>query len=77
MKTEQSIFYEASGWVKKSDNSQAKKAQLVFLFGNKSLLMEQQHIDFVRGIYENAQIIGCSTSGEISQENIYNNNIAY
>ncbi len=75
MKTEQSIFYEASGWVKKSDNSQAKKAQLVFLFGNKSLLMEQQHIDFVRGIYENAQIIGCSTSGEIYQEEVLNNNI--
>jgi len=75
MKTEQSIYSEANGWVKKSENEIGKLAQLVFLFGNRELLKDQQHIDFVREAYPNAQITGCSTSGEIYQEEVYNNNI--
>jgi len=75
MKTEQSIFTEAKGWVKKSENNLGSIAQLVLLFGNKDLLKEQQHIDFVRGAYPLAQIVGCSTSGEICQEEVFNSNI--
>jgi len=75
MKTEQSIFSEANGWVKKSENEIGKLAQLVFLFGKRELLKDQQHIDFVIEAYPNAQITGCSTSGEIYQEEVYNNNI--
>jgi len=75
MKTEQSIYSEANGWVKKSENEIGKLAQLVFLFGKRELLKDQQHIDFVREAYPNAQITGCSTSGEIYQEEVYNNNI--
>jgi len=75
MKTEQSIYSESRGWVKKTEHEIGKLAQLVFLFGNKNLLKEQVHIDFVREAYPNAQIVGCSTSGEIYQEEVYNNNI--
>ena len=50
-------------------------AQLVFLFGNKDLLKEQRHIDFVKAAYPVAQIVGCSTSGEICQEEVFDNNI--
>ncbi|MEI8202583.1 MAG: FIST N-terminal domain-containing protein [Bacteroidota bacterium] len=75
MKTEQSIYSEAKGWVKKNDNMTGNLVQLVFLFGNKDLLKQQEHIDFVRTAYPNAQIVGCSTSGEICQEEVLNNNI--
>jgi hypothetical protein len=75
MKTEQSIYSEANGWVKKSENETGKLAQLVFLFGNREMLKLQQHIDFVKESYPLAQIVGCSTSGEIYQEEVYNNDI--
>ena len=75
MKTEQRIYSATTGWLKKSENTLGNLAQLVFLFGNKDLLKEQQHIDFISNEYPAAQIVGCSTSGEIYQEEVYDNNI--
>jgi hypothetical protein len=75
MKTEQSIYSQETGWVKKSDNNLGSIARLVFLFGNKVLLKEQKHIDYLRDAYPAAQIVGCSTSGEIFQEEVFDNNI--
>ena len=75
MKTEQSIYSQATGWVNKSENGLGAIARLVFLFGNKDLLKQQQHIDYVKKKYPAAQIVGCSTSGEICQEEVFNNNI--
>ena len=75
MKTEQSIYSQAAGWVKKSDHKLGNLARIVFLFGNKNLLKEQRHIDFVKAAYPAAQIVGCSTSGEICSEEVFNNNI--
>ena len=75
MRTEQSIYSKISGWEKKTDLALGSCAQLVFLFGNKDLLKMQKHIHLVRETYPNAQIVGCSTSGEIYQEEIYNDNI--
>lgn len=75
MKTEQRIYSEGEGWVTKSDNSLGTLARLVFLFGNRELLKQQQPIDLIRETYPNAEIVGCSTSGEIYQEEVYNRNI--
>lgn len=75
MKTEQRIYSETDGWVIKSDNRLGELAQLVFLFGNRKLLKEQQPIDFIKETYPLAQIVGCSTSGEIYQEEVLNQNI--
>lgn len=75
MKTEQRIYSEESGWVIKSDCNLTNIAQLVFLFGNKDLLKKQQHIDQIHVVYPSAQIVGCSTSGEILQEEVLNNHI--
>ena len=50
-------------------------AQLVFLFGNKDLLKKAALIDDVKALYPMAEIVGCSTSGEIYQEEVFNNNI--
>jgi hypothetical protein len=75
MKTEQSIYSKAQGWEKMSDNNLASIAQLVFVFGNKNLLKEQHHIDYIKRMYPSAQIVGCSTSGEIYKEEVFNDNI--
>ncbi|MCX6266474.1 MAG: FIST C-terminal domain-containing protein [Bacteroidetes bacterium] len=75
MKTEPSIYSEADGWVKKSDNNLGSLARLVFVFGNKDLLKKQEHIDFVASAYPVAQIVGCSTAGEIYQEEVFNHHI--
>ena len=75
MRTEQSIYSIAKGWKKKSENNLGSIAQLVFLFGNKDLLKEQQHVDLIKKRYPVAQIVGCSTSGEICQEEVFDQNI--
>ena len=75
MKTEQRIYSQANGWLKKSDNNLGGLAQLVFVFGNKELLKERQHIDYLKLEYPKANIVGCSTSGEICQEEVFNHNI--
>lgn len=75
MKTEQRIYSETDCWVIKSDNRLGNLAQLVFLFGNRELLKKQQHIRYIREAYPLAQIVGCSTSGEIYQEEVLNQNI--
>jgi len=75
MKTEQLIYCEAKGWTRISANDLSKLAQLVFLFGNKNLLKDEVHINFIKDAYPSAQIVGCSTSGEIYKDEVYNNNI--
>jgi len=39
------------------------------------LLKEQQYIDYLKGAYPDAQIVGCSTSGEIYNEEVFDENI--
>ena len=75
MKTEQSIYSSAKGWVKKSENNLGGCAQLVFVFGNKDLLKEQQYVDYLKTEYPKAQIVGCSTSGEICDVEVFDQNI--
>lgn len=75
MKTEQQIYSQANAWVKKTENNLSNLAQLVFLFGNRELLKQTQLIDEVKAFYPKAEIVGCSTSGEIYQEEVFNNNI--
>jgi hypothetical protein len=75
MKTEQIVFTNAKGWDIKSNNDLNTVAQLVLVFGNKDLLKEQRQFDYIKTLYPNAEIVGCSTSGEIWQEEILNNSI--
>ena len=75
MKTEQSIYSHDKGWVKLTDNNLSETSQLVLVFGNKDLLKDQQHIDYLKLQYPVAQIIGCSTSGEICGDEVYDQNI--
>jgi len=75
MKTEQRIYSHDKGWVKLTDNNLSEISQLVLVFGNKDLLKDQQNIDYLKLQYPMAQIIGCSTSGEICGDEVYDQNI--
>ncbi len=75
MKTEQHIFSEAGGWSPVTGQGPGSRAQLVFLFGNRELLKTHVHYDYIRTLYPAARIVGCSTSGEICQEQVFDNRI--
>lgn len=75
MKTEQSIFCIGKGWTGSLGVGLGETAQLVFIFGQTELLKERVHFDEVRAFYPNAEIVGCSTSGEICQEEVFNTHI--
>ncbi len=75
MKTEQMILTGNNGWEIKSDNNLKATAQLVLIFGNSIMLKEKKHFDHIRLSYPNAEIVGCSTAGEIFQEEIFNSSI--
>ncbi len=65
MKIEQNRWTKASGWEKKLAEKLENSAQLVLLFGGVAVLKEQKRIDDVKKAYPKAQIMGCSTAGEI------------
>jgi len=75
MKTEQLIYSLSGGWIRRSDNQLSSLAQLVFLFGNRELLADQNNIDQVIKFYPHAQVVGCSTSGEIIEFEVSDNQI--
>lgn len=75
MKTEQLLYSVAGGWSYVEDNNLTEKAQLVFIFGNRELLKNPEHINYLKKCYPNAQVFGCSTSGEICQTVLYNEHL--
>lgn len=75
MRTEQRIFTEENGWETKTNEQLGNIAQLVFLFGNKELLKNQENIEYMIAEYPKAQIVGCSTSGEIYSDSVFINSI--
>jgi len=75
MRTEQSIYSKDKGWSLLSNENLGESAHLVFLFGQTELLKDQNLFDHVRENYPNAEIVGCSTSGEICNEEVFNSNI--
>ena len=64
MKTEQRKWTASLGW-SPALPSNPDPAQLVLVFGATSILKKLEALDTLRGHYPDAQIIGCSTAGEI------------
>lgn len=51
------------------------KCQLVFVFGANALVTRKNLFNDVRNLYPTADIVGCSTSGEITSNNVYDNSM--
>jgi len=75
MKSEQMIYSTAKGWEKTGDHTIGNSANIVFLFGSRELLKDKGTLDEVRKAYPIAQIVGCSTSGDICSNLILDDNI--
>jgi len=75
MKTEQSVYSPSTGWIKKSEGNISDWCQLVFLFGSRDLLKNAGNIEEVKAKYPSAYVVGCSTSGEIYLDQVYNDSI--
>ncbi len=70
MKIEQKVWRTGIGWEQSLVGDSVRDAQLVLLFGDRSVLSESPALGEVRRDYPNAQIIGCSTAGEICDTNV-------
>ena len=65
MITEQRMWTKGKGWEIISNNNLKDNAQLVFLFGDSTLLKAPQNFSEVKEFYPNAHIVSGSTAGEI------------
>ena len=65
MKTEQRKWTKENEWQKVSDNNLKDLAQLVFLFGDTTLLKDVNIFEEIRSFYPSGRIISGSTAGEI------------
>lgn len=75
MTTEQRKWTKDSGWTTISDNNLKASAQLVFLFGETSLLKDPKNLETVKGFYPNAHILAGSTAGEIIGAQVLDNSL--
>jgi len=75
MKTEQLIYSLERGWEFIINNNLSEKAQLLLVFGERELLKVKENIDYLKSKYPNAEIFGCSTSGEICDTRLFDENI--
>ena len=59
----------------KSHEVDAEKVSLVLGFGEKGILSTDNIYDKLREKYPNAEIVTCSTSGEIYDESVFDNTV--
>ena len=65
MQLEQSRWTEGEGWRPQAPGDLGASAQLLLVFGGRSVLLRSEHTAGLRRAYPAAHILGCSTAGEI------------
>lgn len=75
MTTEQRKWTKDGNWVWLSDNNLKDTAQLVFFFGDTSLLKDPKNFEQVKGFYPKAHIAAGSTAGEIIGAEVLDNSM--
>ncbi|MCI0560574.1 MAG: FIST C-terminal domain-containing protein [Nitrososphaera sp.] len=65
MKLEQTRWVQGFGWEPKEPGTLGDKAELVLVFGDRRVMEDRRHFDSLKRLYPNAQLLGCSTAGEI------------
>jgi hypothetical protein len=76
MNIEQRQWSKEYGWTGPNDTVFAQTAQLVFVFGGRMALEVHERFLEVRERYPSAQLLLCSTAGEILGTNVYDDTIA-
>lgn len=75
MHVEQKLWTVKDGWVTKSP-ALTEDPQLVFVFGGRKEIQEQEHFNSLRGFYPASRILLCSTAGEILGTNVHDNSLS-
>lgn len=75
MKIEQRCWTEEDGWTSESTSFFKENSQLVFLFGSTPVLKNGGQYEEIRRDYPNASLMGCSTAGEISSSQVYEDSL--
>ncbi|MBN2685241.1 MAG: FIST C-terminal domain-containing protein [Pontiellaceae bacterium] len=70
MQTEQQIWKGNTGWKMLKDAALSSHAQLVFLFGDYSILKHSDAVEQVKQRYPEAYVLGCSSDGAIHDAEI-------
>ena len=65
MQIEQRKWTKAGGWNPEAPGAVGPTAQLVLVFGSRSILADPHHVTDLRRCYPAAHVFGCSTAGEI------------
>lgn len=75
MKTEQNRWTKEHGWTPEAPGGFGERAQLVFAFGGRSVIKDQVLVDTVKQAYPHAHLMGCSTAGEISGTQVFDDSL--
>ncbi|HLC50730.1 MAG TPA: FIST N-terminal domain-containing protein [Candidatus Nanoarchaeia archaeon] len=75
MKMEQRKWTQDSGWTDSSKSSMEGTSQFVLVFGGTKVLKEQKHFDSIKSFYPSADIVLCSTAGEILDTEVLDDSI--
>lgn len=75
MKITQKHWTEGAGWKTLPANEAAEKAQLVFVFGDNTVLRQESRLQEIRQFFTQGRIVGCSTAGEIIGRHVFDNSV--
>jgi hypothetical protein len=75
MKVEQRKWDKMTGWMPEYPKADMKTAQLVLIFGAKSLMKERSLFQEIKESYPQAHTFGCSTAGEICGTRVFDDTI--
>ncbi|AQR94944.1 FIST signal transduction protein [Clostridium saccharoperbutylacetonicum] len=73
MVVEQFEFNEINDIDKLSEMCTLVESNLILMFGSKEFICNKDIFDKIRGYYKTAYIIGCSTAGEVYNDQVHDN----
>ena len=76
MKIEQKIWTEKDGWELFKSTLESIAPQLVLVFGGRKELMMDDHLTSLKDTYPSADILMCSTAGEIADTVVRDNSLS-
>jgi hypothetical protein len=76
MKIEQQYWTASDGWKNLSASQLDGKASMVLVFGARAALGDASRMNEIRARYPGAPVVGCSTSGEISDTRVRDDSLA-
>lgn len=75
MKIGQKLWSDQTGWKDIRTVEFPAPPQLVLVFGSRQLMENVSYFDQIHDMYPDSHILSCSTSGEILNENVYDESI--